>query len=73
MSTLKIDILNPKATRLLQDLADLKLISITDTSGDQFLKIIKKLRRNEGKVLPTMEEITNEVEVVRTARYEKAK
>lgn len=73
MSTLKIDILNPKATRLLQDLADLKLISITDTSGDQFLKIIKKLRRNESKVLPTMEEITNEVEVVRTARYEKAK
>lgn len=73
MSKLKIDILNPKATRLLQDLADLKLISITDTSGDQFLKIIKKLRKNESKVLPTMEEITNEVEVVRTARYEKAK
>jgi len=73
MSTLKIDILNPKATRLLQDLADLKLISITDTSGDQFLEIIKKLRKNESKVLPTMEEITNEVEIVRTARYEKAK
>lgn len=73
MSTLKIDILNPKATRLLQDLADLKLISITDTSGDQFLKIIKKLRKNESKVLPTIEEITNEVEIVRTARYEKGK
>jgi len=32
MDTLRIEILNPKAKRLLKDLADLNLIAIQDTT-----------------------------------------
>ena len=32
MATYEVNVLNPKADRLLQDLADLKLISLTETS-----------------------------------------
>lgn len=47
--TLQVNILNPKATKLLQDLADLNLISIKGPKEDEFLKIIKKLRTKAGK------------------------
>ena len=68
MSTLQIDILNPKAEKLLRDLADKKLISIRDISNDGFLKIINKLRKKAQKAPPSLEEITKEVEYVRAIR-----
>jgi len=71
--TLQVDILNPKATKLLQNLADLNLISIRDTDDDGFLKIIRKLRAKAGTNPPTPEEITKEVELVRAKRYAKEK
>lgn len=71
--TLQVNILNPKATKLLQDLADLNLISIKGPKEDEFLKIIKKLRTKAGKNPPTLEEITKEVESVRAKRYAKEK
>ena len=71
--TLQVNILNPKATRLLQDLADLNLISIKDPKEDGFLRIIKKLRKNAGANPPSLEEITKEVESVRAKRYAKEK
>ena len=40
--TIQVDILNPKATKLLQNLADLNLISIREEKKDGFLKIVKK-------------------------------
>ena len=46
MKTYQIDLLNPKAARLLQDLADLKLISIKETKKQDFMDIVTKLRRN---------------------------
>lgn len=71
--TLHVDILNPKATKLLQNLADLNLISIKGTNEDGFLKIIKKLRTKASSSPPSLEEITKEVESVRAKRYAKEK
>ena len=73
MTTLQVDILNPKAGKLLEDLADLKLISIRNTSDDGFLKFINKLRAKALKNPPTLKDITKEVEIVRAKRYAKTK
>ena len=71
--TFQVDILNPKATKLLKNLADLNLISIQENQEDGFLKIVRKLRAKAAKVPPTMEEITKEVEIVRLKRYARQK
>ena len=68
MNTMRIDILNPKAARLLKDLADLNLIAIQDTSKNGFASVLKKLR-SKAKSAPTLDEITTEVELVRSKRY----
>lgn len=68
MASLNVEILNPKAQKLLRDLADLKLISITDNSNNPFLKAILKLR---SKKALSIEEITKEVEAVRSKRHGK--
>jgi hypothetical protein len=70
MNTMRIEILNPKAARLLKDLADLNLISIQDTSKNGFVNVLKKLR-SKAKPAPTFDEITSEVELVRSKRYAK--
>ncbi len=71
MKTYQIDLLNPKAAKLLQDLADLKLISIKETKKQDFLDIVAKLRRKGSSNVPSLEEITKEVELVRSNRYAK--
>lgn len=73
MSTIQVNILNPKAGKLLQDLADLNLISIKEITDDSFLKIVGQLRKKAAKKTPSLDEITKEVESVRTKRYAKAK
>ena len=73
MTTLQVDILNPKAGKLLEDLAELKLISIRKTADDGFLKLVNKFRAKTKNNPPTLEEITKEVEIVRSKRYAKAK
>jgi hypothetical protein len=73
MTTLQVDILNPKAGKLLEDLAELKLISIRKTADDGFLKLVNKFRAKAKSNPPTLEEITKEVEIVRSKRYAKAK
>ena len=66
----QVDILNPKADKLLQDLADLKLISLSKASSEPFLTVVKKLRKKAASLkTPTLEEITKEVESVRAKRY----
>lgn len=67
--TLQIDILNPKATKLLKDMEDLKLISIKKDEEDGFLKVVKRIRSKAAKNPPTLEEITKVVERVRSKRY----
>ncbi|MEN0052469.1 MAG: hypothetical protein AAGC65_02320 [Mucilaginibacter sp.] len=69
MDTLKINILNPKALKLLQDLAALDLIAIQDQSKTGFQDMLKRLRDKKSDL--TLEEITKEVETVRSKRYAK--
>lgn len=71
--TLQIDILNPKAAKLLKDLADLNLISIREEQGNHFMEVVAKLRKKASSEIPTLEAITKEVELVRTKRYAKKK
>ncbi len=71
METIRIDILNPKAKSLLKNLADLNLIRIKKESiKSEFLVLLDKIRIHADEV-PTLDEITKEVEAVRKARYEK--
>ena len=69
--TYQVDILNPKAGKLLQDLADMDLISIKEdkTKGDDFFITINKLRKKAAKNPISLDEITKEVEAVRSKRY----
>lgn len=68
--TYQVDILNPKADKLLQDLADMKLIALSKTSSDDpFLSVVRRLRKKANAKPPTLEEITKEVESVRSKRY----
>lgn len=62
MTSMKIYILNPKAARLLKDLANLNVIAIQDTSKNWFASVLKKLR-SKVKLAPILEEITKEIEV----------
>ncbi|MBK7988528.1 MAG: hypothetical protein IPK11_16910 [Ignavibacteria bacterium] len=70
MNTMRVEILHPKAAKLLKDLADLNLIAIHDTSKNGFASVLKKLR-SKSKSAPTFDEITKEVELVRSKRYAK--
>ena len=72
--TYQIDILNPKADKLLKDLAEMNLISITEVrQADPFLSVVKRLRKKAAANPPDLEEITKEVEAVRAKRYAKNK
>ena len=72
MNTVQIEILNPKAAKLIQDLADLNLISIKQPKENGFTELLGKLR-SKADSAPSLEEITKEVEGVRAARYERKK
>lgn len=67
MATFSIEILNPKAKKLLMDLAELRLISIKEDKKNPFLDVVEKIRSKKANL--TLEEITKEVEIVRTKRY----
>lgn len=69
MKTLQVEILNPKARKLLEDLVQLNLIKIKDNKDNDFSDLLKKLRTKASDRL-TSEEITNEVALVRKSRYE---
>lgn len=70
METIRIDILNPKARKLLEELEALNLISIKKDGSKSFEQIVTDLR-NKTKSQPSLEEITQEVEKVRAKRYGK--
>lgn len=70
METLRIDIVNPKAKKIIKDLADLNLINIRDKNPMKaFEELLDKLRA-KGKGI-SLDEITKEVELVRAKRYGK--
>jgi hypothetical protein len=68
MEALNIEIVNPKVKMLLLNLAEMNLIHIKPipTLPD----MLAKLRRKESEA-PSLEEITQEVESVRQARYDR--
>ena len=71
METISIEILNPKAKSLLKDLADLNLIRINKVKvKSEFKDLLDKFRTNSENI-PSLDEITAEVEAARKARYEK--
>ena len=67
MDTIRIDIINPKAKKLLEDLEALNLIAIKKDNKKRFKEIVKQLR-TKSSTAPSIEEITEEVEAVRTIR-----
>lgn len=72
MKTYQVDIINPKALKLLQDLADLDLIVFKQTE-DSLDNTLKRIRKKAAQNLPSLEEITREVEIVREKRYARKK
>lgn len=72
MEILRIEILNPKAKKLLQDLAALNLIRFKDKidSITAFKDLLERLRAQADDP-PSLDEITREVEAVRQKRYGK--
>lgn len=70
METIRIDILDPKAKKLLKDLADMNLINIQKNTAAAFSALLKKLR-SKARTAPSLDEITAEVEAVRAKRYGK--
>jgi hypothetical protein len=71
MATYAVNILNPKADELLRNLADLKLISISETTEKPITKLQNFLQKMRTDDAPSLEEIAKEVEIVRAERYAK--
>jgi hypothetical protein len=70
MDALKIEILDPKALKLIKGMQDLKLIKVSDEPVSKLEAYLKKMRNNSAKA-PGMEQITKIVEQVRAKRYAK--
>jgi hypothetical protein len=71
MESIRIDIINPKAKKLLNDLAELNLIKISkEKYKNEFSTLLKRLRAKSNDEI-SLDEITKEVELVRKSRYEK--
>ncbi|MDR3266763.1 MAG: hypothetical protein LBT24_04240 [Tannerella sp.] len=68
MEALSIEIVNPKVKTLLLNLAEMNLIQIKPKPT--LSEMLATLRRNESKI-PSLEEITQEVEIVRQSQYDK--
>lgn len=73
METLTIDIINPKAKKLLKDLMAMDLIKIRKEASKPSLEsILSKTRKHSNEAL-SLEEITKEVKIVRQKMYEDRK
>jgi hypothetical protein len=68
MESITINIINPKAIKLLKDLEELGLISINRSESLTFKEVLTKIRDNSVEP-PDLDEITREVEAIRTKRY----
>lgn len=64
METIRVDILNPKAKKLLQDLMELKLIRFTESEfpKNRFLDLLAEMRKDNA---PSLEQIQEEVKAIR--------
>jgi hypothetical protein len=72
MEIVWIELLNPKAKKILADLAKQNLIRTSSSNSGDFLTTVRELRKkNAGKI--SFDEITKEVELVRKKRYARKK
>ena len=67
---LRVDILNPKALKLIKGMQDLNLIKVSEEPASKLKTYLKKMRRNSSTA-PSVDEITKIVEKVRADRYGK--
>ena len=72
MKIYQIQLLEPNAERLLEELVRLKLISFQELPSPRqlFLQLLEEFREKEGEILD-LQDITKEVETVRANRYSK--
>ena len=70
METMRIDIVNPKAKKIIKDLADMNLITIRDKDPIKSFQALLSKLRGKAKAI-SLDDITKEVEIVRTKRYGK--
>lgn len=70
MKTYQVQLLEPNAEKLLEELAKLKLISFKEVPSPKqvFFQLLTEFRKEEEDLLD-LEEITKEVEAVRGKRY----
>ena len=71
MTVLNIELIDPRAKTLLEELAKLNLIRIQDEPKPSFSSIVDRIRKRAAEETMTEEEIAAEVEQVRTERYSK--
>ncbi len=73
MDTYQIEIIEPKAKRLLDELVNLNLIKFRRVEPtQQFQELVQKIRAKDNDP-PSLEEIAAEVQIVRAERYAKEK
>jgi hypothetical protein len=71
MESLRIQIINPKAKRLINNLAEMDLIRIQKQKAkSDFGELLDRLR-NKEMIAPSLDEINAEVESARKSRHEK--
>ncbi|MBP6001977.1 MAG: hypothetical protein KA746_00950 [Pyrinomonadaceae bacterium] len=71
MDTYQIEIIEPGAKKLLDDMANMNLITVRPLGQkNAFKKLLDKMRSSNA-TSPTLDEITAEVESVRQSRYER--
>ena len=71
--TFKVEILNPKAKKLLLEMQAKKLIALSKVDEGKFIKLVRSIRKNALKYPISKDEITREVELVRGERYARKK
>ena len=71
MTVLRVELLDPRVRALLEDLVQLNLIKIQEEEdpSKRFSELLSRFRSREGEV-PSIEEITAEVELIRAKRIE---
>ncbi len=69
MTVITVELIDPRVKALLEDLAKMNLIKIREEEvpSKRLSGLLSKLRSKEGEA-PSLEEITKEVELVRTQR-----
>lgn len=72
MEALRVEILNPKARKLLKGLEDLDLIKVQPEPKDKIKAYLRQMR-SKSRNAPSLQEITKIVDQVRAERHVKKK